>query len=191
SGTFVISNTGKAPATVTLSNLSQTYTGGSLTPTATTNPAGLNVTFTGAPQTAAGSYPVTATINDPNYEGSASNTFVIGKANATVTLSGMTQAFTGSPLTPTASTVPAGLNVVLTGVPQTATGNYPVTATINDANYQGSTNGTFVISNTGKAPATVTLSNHSQTYTGGVLFSPARRSSALLNVTFTGAPQTA
>ena len=38
-------------ATVTLSNLTQTYTGSPLTPTATTTPAGLAITWAGAPDT--------------------------------------------------------------------------------------------------------------------------------------------
>jgi|GEM_PF-1025632 len=217
----------KAPATVTLSDLTQTYTGSPLTPTATTAPVGLTVIWTNAPQTAAGTYPVTATINDPNYEGSASGTFtiakatptatltvsnspqtyngsgqsatvaisassvsgvvaniltggaatqtpagtyavtadfvptdsanyntltglsagnfVIAKATATVTLSDLTQTYTGSPLTPTATTAPVGLTVTWTNAPQTAVGSYPVTATINDPNYQGSASGTFEI----------------------------------------------
>ena len=41
---------------------------------------------TGAPDTNAGTYnPVTATVNDPNYTGSASGSFVINQAYATVT----------------------------------------------------------------------------------------------------------
>jgi hypothetical protein len=74
----------QATATVVLSNLSQTYTGSALSPTVTTTPAGLNVTLTGAPQTNAGSYSVTATVNNSNYAGSASGTFVIGKASQTL-----------------------------------------------------------------------------------------------------------
>lgn len=70
----------KAPATITLGNLSRTFTGTPLSPTATTNPAGLSVNLTGAPQTNAGSYPVTATVSNPNYTGSATGTFVIAKA---------------------------------------------------------------------------------------------------------------
>ncbi|MEI6166075.1 MAG: DUF2341 domain-containing protein [bacterium] len=67
----------KAAATVTLSALSQNYTGSPLTPTATTAPAGLTIIWANAPQTAAGSYAVTATISDTGYQGSASGTFVI------------------------------------------------------------------------------------------------------------------
>jgi len=88
---------------------------------------------------------VTATVNDPNYEGSASGTFKINKAATTVTLSNMTQTYTGSPLTPTATTTPPGLAIVWTGTPQTNAGDYPVTATVNDPNYEGSASGTFKI----------------------------------------------
>jgi len=160
SGSFVIN---KAAATVTLSNLTQTYTGSALTPTATTAPAGLTIDWTNAPKTNVGSYAVTATINDPNYQGSAGGSFVISKAAATVTLSNLTQAYTGSALTPTATTVPAGLTIDWTNAPQTAAGSYAVTATINDPNYQGSTGGSFVIN---KAAATVTLSNLTRNWDG-------------------------
>src|SRR5204863_444031 len=98
--------------------------------------------WTGAPQTNAGIYAVTATIADANYTGAASGTFVITKAAATVTLSGLTQGYTGSALTPTATTGPAGLAVTWTGAPQTSAGSYPVTATIADPNYTGAASGT-------------------------------------------------
>jgi uncharacterized protein YjiK len=67
----------KATATVTLGNLTQTFTGSSLTPTATTTPSGLSITWTNAPQTNVGTYTVTATVDNPNYTGSASGTFDI------------------------------------------------------------------------------------------------------------------
>ena len=88
-----------APATVTPSNLTQTYTGHPLTPTATTAPPDLGITWVGAPDTNAGTYSVTATVNDSRYQGSASGTFTINKATATVALSNLTQTYTGSPLT--------------------------------------------------------------------------------------------
>ena len=154
SGSFVIN---KTTATVTLGSMTQTYTGSALTPTATTNPAGLTIVWTGAPQTNAGTYPVTATINNTNYQGSASGSFVINKATATVTLGSMTQTYTGSALTPTATTNPAGLTIVWTGAPQTNAGTYPVTATINNTNYQGSASGSFVINN---GSQTITVTTH-------------------------------
>ena len=87
---------GKATATVTLSNLTQTYTGSAQTPTAITNPAGLTIVWTNAPQTNVGSYLVKATINDPNYQGSASGTFVITKADAICTVIGWTGTYDGA-----------------------------------------------------------------------------------------------
>ncbi|MBS1829999.1 MAG: Ig-like domain-containing protein [Acidobacteria bacterium] len=85
SGATVLTVTAPIAATVTLSNLSQTYTGSPLMPTATTTPPGLPITWTGAPQTAAGSYSVTATISDPNYSGSANGVFTIAKAAPVLT----------------------------------------------------------------------------------------------------------
>jgi hypothetical protein len=71
----------KATATVSLSNLSQTYDGSPKPVTVTTVPAGLGVTVTynvsGTVPSAAGSYAVVATVNDANYQGTASGTLVI------------------------------------------------------------------------------------------------------------------
>jgi hypothetical protein len=185
SGSFVIS---AATATVTLSNMTQTYTGSALSPTCATTPSGLTTTLTGAPDTNAGSYPVTCTINaGQNYTGSASGTFVINKATATVTLSNMTQTYTGSALSPTVTTVPSGLTITPTGYPDTNAGSYSVTATVNDPNYTGSNSGTFVIS---AATATVTLSNMTQTYTGSALSPTCATTPSGLTTTLTGAPDT-
>lgn len=71
----------KAPATVTLGSLTQTFSGSPLSPTATTVPSGLTVTWTSAPQIDVGTYAVTATIIDPNYGGSATGTFTIVPAS--------------------------------------------------------------------------------------------------------------
>jgi len=160
-----------ATATVTLGNLNQTYTGLPLSATATTTPIGLavNITYNGSPTppTAAGTYPVVATINDLNYQGSATGTLIISKAAATVTLGNLAQTYTGSPLSATATTTPIGLAVNITyngsPTPPTAAGSYPVVGTINDPNYQGSATGTMTIN---KAAATVTLTWLTQTYTG-------------------------
>jgi len=66
-----------APLMITLTNLTQPYSGTPLSPTVTTSPAGISVTLSGAPDTAVGSYQVTATAADPNYMGSANGTFII------------------------------------------------------------------------------------------------------------------
>src|SRR5208282_961831 len=111
-----------------------------------------------------GSYTETAAFTgDSNYSSSSSSqtdNFAITKPTATVTLSNMTQTYTGSPLSPTVTTTPAGLSYSLTGAPDTNAGSYAVTATVTDPNYTGSASGTFVIS---KAAATVALSNMTQT----------------------------
>ena len=105
---------GQAAATVTLSNLSQTYTGSPLSATAATTPAGLAVslTYSGSTTvpTAAGSYAVIATINNPDYSGSASGTLTIAKATTTIT-------FSANPANPTLGQ-PDLLSATVTGVGQ-------------------------------------------------------------------------
>ena len=80
---------GATLATVTLSNLAQTYDATAKPVTVTTAPSGLavGVTYNGsaAVPTNAGSYTVIATVNDANYYGGATNTLVIAKATPGVT----------------------------------------------------------------------------------------------------------
>jgi sugar lactone lactonase YvrE len=157
---------GQATATVTLSNLSQTYTGSPLSATAATTPTGLAVSLTyngsATAPTAAGSYTVVATVNTTNYVGTATGTLVIAKATATVTLTNLTQTYNGSPHAATATTAPTGLAVSLTyngsTTAPTAAGSYTVVATVNDPNYTGTATGTLVISKAGTATASVTSS---------------------------------
>ena len=80
---------GMVTATVTLGNLSQTYTGMPLSASATTNAPGTSsFTFTyngsATPPTAAGSYAVVATLVNASYHGSATGTLVIAKATLPV-----------------------------------------------------------------------------------------------------------
>ena len=166
--TFTIT---QASAVVTLGNLTQTYSGTPKPVTVTTSPAGLSysVTYNGSTTapTNAGTYNVVATITDPNYQGSASGTLTITKANASVTFSNLSQVYTGSSLVPTIATSPSGLGYFVTYNGNSATpinaGSYAVAATINDANYQGTGTSTFTIT---KASATITLGDLSQLYTG-------------------------
>lgn len=79
----------KASASVSLTSLAHTYDGLPKSAVGTTDPGGLDLVVTyqnlpGAP-TAAGSYPVLATIDDPIYQGSASGTLVIAKAAQAIT----------------------------------------------------------------------------------------------------------
>ncbi len=189
SGTLVIA---PAPATVTLSSLTPTYTGAPLPVTVTTNPAALavTVTYSGNTTTAptnAGSYPVTVVITDANHTGAISGTLVIAPAPATVTLSSLTPTFTGSPLPVAVTTNPAALAVTVTysgntTAAPTNAGSYPVTVVITDANHIGTTSGTLVIA---QAPATVTLSNLTPTYTGTPLPVTVTTNPSALAVTVT------
>jgi hypothetical protein len=150
----------KAAATVTLSNLSQTYDGNPKSATATTGPAGKTVVIAYsqnsqpvASPTNAGSYDVSATINDANYQGSASGSLTINKAGSTTTVTVSNATFDNSTHGGTATVAGAGglsqsLTVNYTGrnatvynstTAPTNGGDYTAAATFNgDANHNGS-----------------------------------------------------
>ncbi len=180
----------KASASVSLGNLSHTYSGSPKSASATTIPGGLNVVFSydGGPASPvdAGSYAVVGTILDANYVGSASGTLTIAKAQATVSLGGLSQVYDGAAKVASVTTSPAGLNVSLTydGGPAAPTnaGSYAVVGTIDESNYVGSASGTLTIA---QATATVTLSNLAHTYSGAANFASATTSPGGLNVVFT------
>ncbi len=180
----------KAVATITLGSLSQTYSGAAEPVTATTIPSGLAVSFTyngsATVPTNAGSYTVIGTINDANYQGSATNTLVIAQAGATITLGNLSQTYTGSAEAATASTTPIGLTVNFTyngsaNVPTNA-GSYIVIGTINNPNYTGSATNTLVIA---QASGSVTLGSLNQTYNGSAEAATASTSPNGLTVNFT------
>ena len=186
-GTLVIA---KAAAVVTLGDLSHTYDGAEKYATATTVPTGLvvEVTYDGltnAP-TLAGRYAVTGTVNEANWQGSATGTLVIAKAAAAVTLGDLSHTYDGSEKNASATTVPAGLTVDFTydgstNAP-TVAGRYAVTGTVNEANWQGSATGALVIA---KAAAAVTLGDLSHTYDGLEKNASATTVPAGLTVDFT------
>ncbi|MBU6178704.1 MAG: SUMF1/EgtB/PvdO family nonheme iron enzyme, partial [Verrucomicrobia bacterium] len=78
----------KATAGLSLGGLLQTYDGSQKTATAATAPSGRSVAFSydgsSTAPTNAGSYQVSATIDDPIYQGSASGTLVVAKAGQTI-----------------------------------------------------------------------------------------------------------
>ncbi len=164
----------KAAATVTLGGLTATYSGTAHAVTATTTPTGLSIGFTyngsATAPTAAGSYPIIATISDPNYTGTTTGTLVISKAAATVTLGGLSATFDGTAHAATATTVPAGLSVNLTyngsATAPSAAGSYSVVATITDPNYTGSATGTLAIT-TPLAASSTTLTSSASSVPAG------------------------
>ena len=85
---IVSASEGQGVASLTLGNLNTTYTGGAQTVTVTTQPSGLNYTVTyngvATAPSAPGTYSVVATVNDPDYTGTATGTLTIAKAVADV-----------------------------------------------------------------------------------------------------------
>ena len=180
----------KASSSISLGSLSQTYDGSVKAATATTSPSGLTVSFTydgsATVPTGAGSYTVIGTINDANYQGSATNTLVIDKASSSISLGSLSQTYDGSVKAATATTTPSGLTVNFTydgsATVPTGAGSYTVIGTINDANYQGSATNTLVID---KASSSISLGSLSQTYDGSVKAATATTSPSGLTVSFT------
>jgi hypothetical protein len=149
---FTLTNS-PATATVSLSSLTQTYDGSPKSVTITTNPAGLAVavTYDGSPTapTNAGTYTVVATITDPNYTGSVTDTLTITPATAVVELSNLTQPYDGTPKVVTVITMPEGLAVEVTYngslTAPTEAGDYAVVVTVIDPNYEGTATDTLTI----------------------------------------------
>ena len=181
---------GKATVLMTLADLAATYDGTAKTASVTTDPSGLDVSLTydgsSAAPTNAGSYVVAASVNDPNYEGSASETLIIAKAAAEVVLGDLSQTYDGSAKVATAATTPAGLGVALSyngadDAPVNA-GTYEVTATIDDLNYRGTAGGSLTI---GKAEARIVLGDLAQTYDGSAKSATAVTTPGDLDVAWT------
>ena len=162
----------KQQAQVTLGNLSPTYTGSTLSATATVTGSngsvvpGIRVDLTynggGAP-TNAGSYAVVGTINDTNYSGSISGTFTINKAAGSIVYTGVsgitydgTQHLAAAVPTPNVAVTLAYAPIsggTPTAIAPTNAGTYTVTAT--NANYTFPS-GTLLI---GKKIASLTVGN--------------------------------
>jgi fibronectin-binding autotransporter adhesin len=97
----------------------------------------------------------------------SSAALTISKAAATVILGDLSKEFNGNPIIVSATTLPSGLPLQVTydGSTEapTAVGAYAVSATVQDANYDGIASGTLVI---GKGTATISLGNLNVTYDG-------------------------
>jgi hypothetical protein len=163
---FRLSALAKSSATVVMDGLSHVYDGTAKTALVTTVPAGLEVDLTYNGSTAlpvnAGNYFVLGTINDPNYQGSATSTMVISKATGTVNLGGLSQIYDGTAKPVTATTMPPDLTVDLTYNGSTSlpieAGSYTVVGIINNANYQGGATNTMIIDKPVMPPLLVMLS---------------------------------
>ncbi len=117
---------------------------------------GTNLTFTGE-----GSVMIVASqAGNANWNPApnVTNTLTTVKATANVVLNGLAQTYNGTARTVTATTTPDGLTVSVTygglETAPTGVGSYAVTGTVSDALYQGSAQGTLVVS---KADPSVTV----------------------------------
>ncbi|MCK9419659.1 MAG: MBG domain-containing protein [Nitrospirae bacterium] len=103
----------KAKAEVSLIGLDQTYDGAQKQAGARTKPEGLSVTLTydnkATAPAKAGSYTVIGTVQDANYEGSATATLNIAKAGQTIAFDALTTRTYGDGTFVLASTVSSGL----------------------------------------------------------------------------------
>jgi len=146
-------NITKASAPVTLSNLLHTYDGSGKSATVSTVPSGLKTTVTYDGSTTlpvnAGSYTVTATIVDDNYQGATTKTLTINKALAVVNISNLVHTYDGSQKQVVVSTTPSGLTTTVTydgsSTAPSAVGQYAVRAEVVDNNYDGVSSETMVI----------------------------------------------
>jgi len=128
----VLMTVAKAAATVSLSGLSATYDGSPKAATAVSTPSGLkvNILYGAAPGSAtaptnAGTYPISATVDENNYSGGdASKTLVISKAAQTISSFGALAA---------KSVVDAAFNlaaVASSGLPVSYTSSNPLVASV-------------------------------------------------------------
>jgi len=183
---FAVSATGvveaaKEVAVVTLLDLAQGYNGTARTVTATSDPAGLVVTFTYDGDTnapvAAGSYAVTGTVVDANWQGEASGMLRIARAGQAITFPAIGDQIATS-LVELAATASSGLPVsfAVGSGPATITGGTNLTfigagdvsiiaSQAGDTNYEAAPEVTnmFIVT---KAVATVTITNLTQAYDG-------------------------
>jgi hypothetical protein len=110
-----------------------------------------------------GTYTITITAsNGVSPNATQTFTLMVTQSTATITLGSLLQTYSGTPLSATATTVPASLPVSFTyngsSTAPTAAGSYAVVATVNSSGYAGTTSGTLVIA---KALLTVTANNAS------------------------------
>jgi hypothetical protein len=159
----------KASASVTLGSLNQIYTGGALSATATTTPAGKNVTFTynGNPAVPIepGSYAVVATISDADYTGSATGTLNISKATPVLTWSAPAAILSGVALSATQLSATASVagtfaySPAIGAVPPVGIQTLSVTFTPTDTAHYTSKTATVLLTVTQSQAYTVTFTS--------------------------------
>ncbi len=150
-------------------SLSQTYDGSPKSVSVSTIPDGLaiDISYNGDSELPVntGSYPVTATISNPNYSGSASAELVIHPAEAQIVFdpATLTQTYDNTLKTPGITTIPAGLNfniIYEIDLLPINPGTYTINVEVDEPNYVGSGSTTLIIL---PAMASITIDPESMT----------------------------
>jgi uncharacterized repeat protein (TIGR02543 family) len=159
----------KANASVTLSPLNQSYTGGARSVTATTTPAGKNVavTYDGNPAAPIepGFYAVVATISDADYTGSATGTLNVSKATPVLTWSAPAAILSGVALSATQLSATASVagtfayNPAIGAVPPVGIQTLSVTFTPTDTAHYTSKTATVLLTVTQSQAYKVTFAS--------------------------------
>lgn len=161
----------KAQAILSITDTVQTYSGTNRSLNVNTLPIGLStvVTYGGSSSLPvnAGTYVARVDVNDPNFEGGQTVSFIVEKAVAPIVVTDTLHVYDGNPKTPSVSTTPSGLAYTVTYnnslTPPTQAGTYNLDIVINNQNYQGTRHMGFVIE---KAPVELTISDTSYIYDG-------------------------
>lgn len=183
----------KATATITLSNLTQTYDGTPKPVTVTTSPVGLTTittTYNGSTTvpSAVGSYSVQSTLSNSNYTASpATGTLVISTSAASIYITNYANLiYTGSQQVPTV-TCAYSYSITYNGSPTAPTnvGSYTTIATINDGIHTGADTVTMTII---KATPVITWATPTNITYGTALSATQLNASTPIAGTFTYSP---
>jgi len=143
----------KANATISITGTNQTYNGSARTVAISTTPSNLVTATTynsnSSAPTNAGSYAVIATVNDSNYQGSASNVLTVAKALASLVIGNTNQTYNGLARSVSVTTTPTNLASTVTynglATAPVDPGLYAISAAINEMNYEGSASASLTI----------------------------------------------
>ncbi|HPR67816.1 MAG TPA: MBG domain-containing protein, partial [Kiritimatiellia bacterium] len=195
----------KVPAAVTLHDLAQTYDGSARIVTASTEPAGLavDITYDGLPDapTNAGSYAVTGTVNEAQWEGWTNGMLVVAPADQAINFPAIPDQWITNVVS-LAAAADSGLAVEfsvasgpaqidgLTNLTFTGTGQVAIAASQpGDANWNPAPPVTNVFT-VSKMPAAVTLHDLAQTYDGSarIVTASTEPPGLIVDLTYDGLP---
>jgi gliding motility-associated-like protein len=188
-GTLTI--TDATSTTATLTGASFVYDGTSKSLAVANLPTGATVIYTGNGQTNVGTYTVTATVSQPNYNDQilTATLTVTDATSTTATLTGASFVYDGTSKSLAVANLPTGATVIYAGNGQINVGTYTVTATVSQPNYNDQTL-TATLTVTNATSIAVTLTGASFTYDGTAKSLTVANLPAGATVSYTGNSQT-